>query len=176
MWSSFQIRLRFVYIGWIPHTYAAHFMDFSGSWWTLIKHSNLIQMQETTTMFHEFNDIGRNSDSCWFSPSIRDFPLKQRICIQLRNRKRIKRTQWLQRRCKLFPAFAMKTQISPCGNTFHLYCKPSDWQKFALLLMRKAGWVTWVDISWPVVFYWTVSKEQGCVMFRMELRMIQFRS
>lgn len=51
----------------------------------------LIQMQETTTMFqaaHEFNDIGRTSDSCWFSPSIREFPLHQHICIQLQNKKK----------------------------------------------------------------------------------------
>lgn len=38
MWPSLQIRQRFIY--WLnPHTYAAHFMDFSRSWWNLVKHS-----------------------------------------------------------------------------------------------------------------------------------------
>lgn len=128
-------------------TYAAHFMD---SVSTNKNTQTLIQMQETTTMFqaaHEFNDIGRTSDSCWFSPSIRDFPLHQHICIQLQNKKkRIKRTQWLQLHCTFFPpAFAMKIQISPCGNTFHLYCKHSDWQKSAFL--TKTGWEIWIDRS-----------------------------
>lgn len=37
-WSSVQIRQSFIY--WLnPHTYAAHFKVFSGSWWNLIKAS-----------------------------------------------------------------------------------------------------------------------------------------
>lgn len=73
-----------------PHTYAADFMDSVN---TNKNTPTLIQMQETTTMFqaaHEFNDIGRTSDSCWFSPSIRDFPLHHHICIQLQNNKKKK--------------------------------------------------------------------------------------
>lgn len=114
-------------------------MDFIRSLSTNKNTQALIQMQETIAMFqavHEFNDIGRTSDSCWFSFSMRDFPLHQHICIQLQNKKRIKRTRWLQLRCKSFPAFAMNIQISPCGNTFH----PQTGQKSAFLLMRKNCW------------------------------------
>lgn len=122
---------------------AADSMDFGWSQSTNKNTQTLIQMQETFAMFqavHAFNDIGRTSDSCWFSFSMRDFPLHQHICIQLQNKKRIKRTRWLQLHCKSLPAFAMKIQISPCGNTFYLYCKPTDGQKICLPAHEKNCW------------------------------------
>lgn len=151
---SLQIRKRFIYIG---RRIVTHMLHISWTRWTLIKTLKPSfkcrkppqcskQRMNLMILAARLIPVGFLPPS-GISRSINTFAFNYKI-----------KKGWREHNdyscsVKCFPAFAMKTQISPCGNTFHLYCKPSDWQKSAFL--RKTGWVIWVESSKPVV-PWTI--------------------
>ncbi len=114
-------------------------------------------------MFHEFNDIGHTSDSCWFSPFIGDFPLHKHICIQLQNKKRSREHNDYNSIVNCFLGLQWKSKWVHVETLSTFTVDPQTGR--TLLTRKTAGVKSWLDISW------TRFTEQGCVRLRMELGM-----